>query len=114
MHGNRSEADVVAHGWDVRCIYRSCDEDIYNTLTPVDAVSTPFAKVYAWSYSSLWLSLLNTAGLGRQTRARSAASQYHDACEEVPLGSSADREEQAHHHGLLKHKDAFARSPDLR
>lgn len=52
--------------------------------------------------------------LGRQARARGAAFQHHDSYEEVPLDLPADKGEQAQHHDLLKHKDAFGRSPDLR
>jgi hypothetical protein len=52
--------------------------------------------------------------LGPQARARGAAFQYHDSYEEVPLDLPADKGEKAQHHDLLKHKDAFGRSPDLR
>lgn len=46
--------------------------------------------------------------LGPQARARSAAFQRHDSYEEIDKGG------QAQHHELLRHKDAFGRSPDLR
>jgi hypothetical protein len=52
--------------------------------------------------------------LGPQMQARSAAYQERDSYEAVPLGFPADKEEQAQHHDLVRHKDAFGRSPDLR
>ena len=45
---------------------------------------------------------------GPQARACTAAFQHHDSYEEI------DKGEQTQHHDLLRHKDAFGRSPDLR
>jgi hypothetical protein len=52
--------------------------------------------------------------LGPPTRARSSAFLRRGSYEEVPLGLPANKDEQAREHDLLRHKDAFGRSPDLK
>jgi len=52
--------------------------------------------------------------LGPQTRARNSTFLRRGSYEEVPLGLPANKDGQVREQDLLRHNDAFGRSPDLR